>query len=79
MKKDLLKSEWVPKDRKYATSWKITKVFTHEDGEQIFRIEKRHHGRNSPSLVTLKQLKRGFSPLTEDYYKWPSQKPQVSK
>ena len=61
--RDLLGAEWTPKNRTYTEPWKVTKVFKHEDGERIFRLEKIHFGRNSPALVTLKKLKQNFNKI----------------
>lgn len=62
-RKELLGTEWTPKNRKYTEPWKIAKIFQHEDGERIFRLEKIHGGRNSPALVTLKKLKQNFKQI----------------
>lgn len=42
--------------------WKVTKVFTAPDGERVFRLEKYQGGRNSPGLLTGKQLWKNFKP-----------------
>ncbi len=54
----MLKTKWTPK--KGELHWIVTKVFTSDDGEQVFRIEKYQGGRNSPALITMKKLKEQF-------------------
>jgi len=56
----MIDSTWYPKNQQNPLPWKLTKVFTGEDGEQVFRLEKYQGGRNSPALVTRKQLNKNF-------------------
>lgn len=54
-------SKWVPVKGVNNLHWTVTKQFTAEDGESVYRIEKIYGGRNSPGLITGKRLKANFT------------------
>lgn len=56
----MLKSLWVPKNQKFPLSWKLTKIFIAEDGEEVYRLEKYQGGRNSPAILTRNKLFQNF-------------------
>lgn len=60
MSEPTIGSKWRPKNDAFALHWKLTKVFTSEDGEKVYRIEKYQGGRNSPAVLTLRKLKQQF-------------------
>lgn len=62
---DLLGTSWVPKKNGQNIPWKVTDIFVSINGRTAVQIEKYQGGRNSPSIMTSKRLRRFFVPKKE--------------
>lgn len=60
---DLLGTSWIPKTNGQNLPWKVTDIFVSINGKTAVQIEKYQGGRNSPSIITTKRLRRFFDPL----------------
>lgn len=58
----LIGTTWLPVKRK-SDHWKVTDVFTTHAGVSGVQITKYQGGRNSPSYISLKQLKKNFTQI----------------
>jgi len=58
-------TKWVPKSGQFNNlHWKVTDYFTSVYGRTAVQIEKYQGGRNSPAIITIKRLKKNFTPCT---------------
>ncbi len=53
-------SEWIPKNQKFPTHWKLTDIFHSEMGKTAVQLEKYQGRRNSPAIITTKRLREFF-------------------
>lgn len=55
-------SQWEPK-RGEKLPWRLTDVYHSKFGRTAVQLEKYQGGRNSPTILTTKRLKKFFKPL----------------
>ena len=57
---NLIGTSWKPKKSDHKLPWKITDVYSPVAGRTAVQLEKYQGGRNSPAIITIKQLNRNF-------------------